>query len=213
MPKWLGAVVVLVACALVAPVLPVAAGLISTEIQVDRKTPKKTPTATPTFTPSPVPTATSMTVAVAAATPTATLTPTPSPTPSPTATPAAGKKKKKTAPPVSDSAKKEKKNHDNTVTVGRGTLDAIPPLTRGETVEIKGTALRSGELCSLQMFYSDKQAKPIHDVVPDEHKRCVFSVTVPDRPGAVGEGKAVMTLTKSTNGRKSGEARQSFTVK
>ncbi|MCC7367141.1 MAG: hypothetical protein IT306_01890 [Chloroflexi bacterium] len=220
MPRLPGVVVgvmvgvtVLGVCALAVPVWPVAAGLVSTEIHVDRKTPKKTPTPppTPTLTPTPLPTATAA-VAVAAAAPTATLTPTPSPTPSPTATPAAGKKNKK-AKQVSDSAKKEKKNHDNTVTVGRGTLDPIPALPRGETVEIKGTALRSGEVCSLQMFYSDKAARTIRDVVPDEHKRCVFSVTVPDRPGAVGEGKALMILTKETSGKKSGEARQTFTVK
>ena len=98
------------------------------------------------------------------------------------------------------------------VTVGRGTLDPIGVLARGQTVEIRGTALRTGELCALQMFYADKPAKIIRDIVPDEKKRCVFTVPIPDRPGVVGEGKAKLILTKATSGTKSGEARQVFSV-
>jgi Sec-independent protein translocase protein TatA len=120
--------------------------------------------------------------------------------------------KKEAKQKKSDAAAKEKKGHDNTITLNRGTLDPIPVLTRGQTVEIKGTALKTGELCALQIFYSDKPARPIREVVPDEKKRCAFSVTVPDRPGVVGEAKAKLILTKATSGKKSGEARQVFSV-
>jgi hypothetical protein len=107
---------------------------------------------------------------------------------------------------------KQAKQQDTTITVGRGTLDPIGTLVRGQTVEIRGTALRNGELCALQVFYADRPATAIKEVVPDAKKRCVFTVQVPDRPGAVGEGKAKLTLTKATSGKKSGEARQVFTV-
>jgi hypothetical protein len=115
-------------------------------------------------------------------------------------------------PASSAPSQAKQKTQDTTVTVGRGTLDLIGTLTRGQTVEIRGTALRTGELCALQMFYSDKPAAIVRDVVPDEKKRCVFTVPVPDRPGAVGEGKAKLILTRATSGKKSGEARQVFTV-
>jgi hypothetical protein len=116
--------------------------------------------------------------------------------------------------PTSDGQKKDGQNkkEDTTVTVGRGTLDPIAPLTHGQTVEIRGTALRTGEVCALQMFYADKPAKVIRDAVPDEKKRCVFNVPVPDRPTALGAGKAKLILTKAISGKKSGEARQVFTV-
>ena len=104
------------------------------------------------------------------------------------------------------------KKQDDTSTPGRGTLDSIGVLARGQTVEIRGTALRTGELCALQIFYADEPAKAIRNVVPDERKRCVFTVSIPDRPGIVGEGKAKLILTKATSGKKSGEARQVFTV-
>jgi hypothetical protein len=109
-------------------------------------------------------------------------------------------------------AKEGEKKQDTEVTADRGTLDPIGVLARGQTVEIRGTALRTGELCALQVFYTDKPAKVIRDVVPDEKKRCVFSVPIPDRPGVVGEGKAKLILTKATSGKKSGEARQVFSV-
>jgi len=105
-----------------------------------------------------------------------------------------------------------KKKEDTTITLNKGTIDPIGPLTRGQTVEIHATALRTGELCALQMFYADRATKVIREVVPDEKKRCVFSVQVPDRPTAVGAGKAKLILTKATSGKKSGEASQVFSV-
>jgi hypothetical protein len=124
------------------------------------------------------------------------------------------KEREKQNKPLSEQkdTKAKQKKEDTEVTVGRGTLDPIGTLARGQTVESRGTALRTGELCALQMFYSDKPATVIKEVVPDEKKRCVFAVPVPDRPGAVGEGKAKLILTKATSGKKSGEARQVFSV-
>jgi len=104
------------------------------------------------------------------------------------------------------------KKQDEEVTPNRGTIDAIGTVARGQTITVYATALRTGEACALQIFYADKPAKTIRDVAPDTKKRCEFSVTIPDRPEAVGEAKAKLILTKASSGKPDGEARQVFTV-
>ena len=104
------------------------------------------------------------------------------------------------------------KKQDEEVTPNRGTIDAIGTAARGQTITVHATALRNGEACALQIFYADKPAKIIRDVLPDSKKRCEFSVDIPDRPGAVGEAKAKLILTKASSGKPDGEARQVFTV-
>ena len=105
-----------------------------------------------------------------------------------------------------------KKAQDETVTPNRGTIDPIGAVGRGQVIEVHATALRSGQLCALQIFYEDKPAKIIRDVTPDTKKRCTFTVAVPDRPGAVGVAKAKLILTSATSGKPSGEAKQTFNV-
>jgi len=107
---------------------------------------------------------------------------------------------------------KPRKAQDETVTPNRGTIDSIGSVGRGQIVEVRATALRNGQMCGLQIFYDDKPAKTIRDVEPDAKKRCTFTVTVPDRPGAVGQAKAKLILTNASSGKPSGEARQTFTV-
>ena len=104
------------------------------------------------------------------------------------------------------------KKQENDVTPNRGTIDSIGAVARGQEITVHATALRNGESCALQIFYADKPAKIIRDVTPDAKKRCEFTFTVPDRPGAVGEAKAKLILTKTTSGKPSGEARQVFSV-
>lgn len=195
---------------------PPGAELVNKTVKTPTPTPKPTrkpksarqaqATATPTETPTLTPT------------PTGTL-PTATPTLTPTATPVqwteSGKTRKGATKkaPAKKATPEGQKRQDDEVTVGRGTLDRIGELTRGQTVEIKGTAKSSGQLCALQIYYADKAAPPIRDVKPDAKKRCVFTVTVPDRPGVVGEAKARLVLTKETSGKLAAEASQAFTVK
>ena len=113
---------------------------------------------------------------------------------------------------VSVKEDKPRKAQDETVTPNRGTIDSIGTVGRGQTVEVHATALRNGQLCSLQIFYDDKPAKTLRDIEPDAKKRCTFTMTVPDRPGAVGLAKAKLILTNASSGKQSGEARQTFTV-
>ena len=104
------------------------------------------------------------------------------------------------------------KDQDNVVTVNRGTVDSIGAVGRGQTIEIHGTALRSGQTCVFRLFYADKQGPVIRDVAPDDKKRCTVSVTIPDRPGVVGDASVVLLFTKTASGKKDGSARQTFTV-
>ena len=104
------------------------------------------------------------------------------------------------------------KAQDDTVTPNRGTIDAIGVVSRGQVIDVHATALRSGQLCALQIFYEDKPAKIIRDVTPDTKKRCTFTATVPDRPGVVGVAKVKLILTSATSGKPSGEAKQTFNV-
>jgi hypothetical protein len=105
-----------------------------------------------------------------------------------------------------------KKAQDETATPNRGTIDPIGTVKRGQTIDVHATALRNGQMCALQIFYEDKAAKIIREIAPDEKKRCTFTVTVPDRPGAVGVAKAKLILTSATSGKPSGEARQTVNV-
>jgi hypothetical protein len=114
--------------------------------------------------------------------------------------------------PNTSSTHAVKKTQDDEVTPNRGTIDTIGAVARGQTVTIRATALKTGESCALQIFYADKPAKTIRDVTPNAKKRCEFSVDIPDRPGAVGEAKAKLILSKTTSGKPSGEARQVFSV-
>ena len=116
-------------------------------------------------------------------------------------------KTRKVLPP-----KDAKKDQDETVTPNRGTVDAIGVIARGQTIDIAATALRSGQTCTLQLFYADKQGPKVRDVVPDKNKRCTFNVTVPARPGVVGEAKIVVVFSKATSGKRDGNARQVFTI-
>lgn len=104
------------------------------------------------------------------------------------------------------------KKQDEEVTPNRGTIDEIGSVARGQTITVHATTLRTGQACALQMFYADKQAKLIRDVVPDAKKRCEFTVDIPDRAGAVGEAKARLILTKASSGKPDGEARRAFSV-
>jgi hypothetical protein len=104
------------------------------------------------------------------------------------------------------------KDQDNVVTANRGTIDPIGIASRGQTIEVHGTALRSGQACVFRLFYADKQGPVIRDVVPDEKKRCTASVTIPDRPGVAGNASVVLLFTKTASGKKDGTARQTFTV-
>ena len=104
------------------------------------------------------------------------------------------------------------KDQDNVVTVNRGTVDPIGAIGRGQTIDIRGTALRSGQTCVFRLFYADKQGPVIRDVVPDEKKRCTASVTIPDRPGVVGAASVVVAFNKTASGVRDGSARQAFTV-
>ena len=107
---------------------------------------------------------------------------------------------------------KPKKEQDETVTPNRGTVDAVGVVARGQTIDITATALRTGQTCTLQLFYADKQGPRVRDVVPDKHKRCTFSVTIPERPEVVGEAKIVVVFNKATSGKRDGTARQVFTI-
>ncbi len=104
------------------------------------------------------------------------------------------------------------KKQDDEVTPNRGTIDTIGAVARGQTITVHATALRNGESCALQIFYADKPARIIRDVTPDAKKRCEFTVDIPDRPGAVGEAKAKLILSKASSGKPDGEARQVFSV-
>jgi hypothetical protein len=151
------------------------------------------------------------------------------------ATPATVMKEKKQTPPGETKTKKQKppvitkskhgaekirtartkpadKNQDNTVTVNRGTVDPIGPVSRGQTIEISGTSLRSGQTCVFRLFYADKKGPVIRDVVPDDKKRCTASVTIPDRPGIVGDASVVLNFNKTTSGKRDGSARQAFAI-
>jgi hypothetical protein len=108
--------------------------------------------------------------------------------------------------------KPEDKQQDNTVTVNRGTVDPIGVLSRGQTIDLHGTALRTGQTCLFRLFYADKPGPVIRDVVPDAMKRCTASVTIPDRPGVVGDATVVLVFTKATSGKRDGSARQTFTI-
>jgi hypothetical protein len=104
------------------------------------------------------------------------------------------------------------KRQDNVVTPNRGTIDPIGAVARGQAIEIRGTALRSGQTCVFRLFYADKQGPVVRDVVPDEKKRCAAGVTIPDRPGVVGNASVVLLFTKTASGKKDATARQTFTV-
>jgi len=134
------------------------------------------------------------------------------PTSTPTTNTATTKSRQGNDRKVSTKAEPPRKAQDETVTPNRGTIDSIGTVGRGQTVEVHATALRSGQMCALQIFYDDKPAKTIRDVEPDAKKRCTFTVTVPDRPSAVGLAKAKLILTNASSGKPSGEAKQTFTV-
>ena len=104
------------------------------------------------------------------------------------------------------------KDQDNVVTANRGTVDPIGAVGRGQTVEVRATALRSGQTCVFRLFYADKKGPVIRDVVPDEKKRCTASVTIPDRPGVVGAASVVVAFNKTASGVRDGSARQAFTI-
>ena len=113
---------------------------------------------------------------------------------------------------VKDGDAAARERPEDVSTPNRGTIDPIGALTRGQAVEIRATTLASGQACALRLFYADKAAPVIRDVTPDKDKRCVFSVTIPERAGVVGEAKAMLIFTKATSGKKVGTARQAFTV-
>ncbi|MFN8633244.1 MAG: hypothetical protein U0893_05255 [Chloroflexota bacterium] len=220
------------ALVLLSPIVPAAASRLTVSPDDVNSAPprpdlanKTSSTPTPTPKPTKKPKSARQRQATATPTPSPTLTPTPTgtlPTATPTLTPTAtpvqwtesGKSRKGVTKksPAKKPTPEGQKRQDNEVTAGRGTLDTIGTLTRGQTVEIKGTAKSGGQVCALQMYYADKAAPAIRDVKPDAKKRCVFTVTVPDRPTAVGEGKAKLILTKETSGKKAAEASQTFTV-
>ena len=106
---------------------------------------------------------------------------------------------------------KAKQDRDGTSTTGKGTLDPIGIVRRGQTVEIKGTVFHSGQTCTLKVAFADGTAKRIRDVSPDAHKRCSFTFTIPDELGVVGRGKAEFAIKKASGGRQ-GFALQRFTV-
>jgi hypothetical protein len=108
--------------------------------------------------------------------------------------------------------KPEDMKQDNTVTPNRGTIDPIGAVSRGQVVEINGTALRTGQTCLFRIFYADKPGPVIRDVVPDSKKRCTASVTIPDRPGVVGDATVVLVFQKAASGKRDGSARQAFTI-
>jgi hypothetical protein len=104
------------------------------------------------------------------------------------------------------------KKQDNVVTENRGTIDPIAAVGRGQTIDISGTALRTGQACVFRLFYADKKGPVIRDVVPDEKKRCTASVTIPDRPGVVGDASVVLLFNNKSSGKHAGSARQTFTI-
>src|SRR5215204_4433800 len=83
---------------------------------------------------------------------------------------------------------------------------AVGAVGRAQTIEIHGTALRLGQTCVFRLFYADKRRPVIRDIVPDEKKRCTASVTIPDRPGVVGDASVVLLFTKTASGKKDGSA-------
>jgi hypothetical protein len=127
--------------------------------------------------------------------------------------PAKPAKKTKPATPAKkpSTAAAGTKRNDGESTSGKGTLDPIGVLTRGQTIELRGTVLRTGQTCGLKVSYADGTAKRIKNVTPDTRKHCTFTVTVPETSGVVGAGKAVLTIKKQT-GALQRSVRQNFVV-
>jgi hypothetical protein len=109
-------------------------------------------------------------------------------------------------------AEPPRKRQDETITPNRGTVDPIGTVSRGQTIDIAGTARRSGQTCLFRVFFADKEGPVLRDIVPDAAKRCTASVTIPDRPGVVGDASIVLMFSKATSGKPDGSARQGFTI-